>query len=246
MRRTAAYPRPSVLVVLATIAALLASHAAAQIDDRARALLEGIQPAAGERVETLQQTMLMILHQQGDMEVRTRTIFDYVNERAAIETEIAPGMVATILVEDGQARMAMGGMRLPLPGGVGDAFADVFESDPNDPLAGLDRATYDGPQSYGDLVSGEQVTVQGAVGVAGMDDVEVARYLFDDAGMLVAVVNESPDGLIVSVFDEPVTGSTAVGRDAVMYLETAAGFERFATMRFEEVLVNQPIPDDVF
>ncbi len=236
--------RPSVLIAVCT--ALLVSFAAAQIDDRARALLEGIQPAPGEAVDTLQQVMVMILHQQGDMEVRTRTVIDYVNERAAIETEISPGMVATIIVADGQVRMAMGGMSLPLPAAIGDEFADMFDADPNDPLAGIESASYDGVQSYGDLAEGEQVTVRGAVAVAGVDDTEVARYLFDGEGRLAAVVVDSSDGMIVSVFDEPVTGSTAVGSNATMYLETAAGYERFATMRFEQVLVNEPIPEGTF
>jgi hypothetical protein len=235
--------RPSVLIV---VAALLVSFAAAQIDDRARSLLEGIQPAPGETVETLQQVMLMTLHQQGDMEVRTKTVIDYVNERAAIETEISPGMVATIVVADGQVRMAMGGMSLPLPAAIGDEFADMFDADPNDPLAGIESASYDGFQSYGDLAEGEQVTVRGAVAVAGVDDAEVARYLFDGQGRLVAVVVDSSDGMVLSVFDEPVTGSTAVGSNATLYLETAAGYERFATMRFEEVLVNEPIPEGTF
>jgi hypothetical protein len=235
--------RPSVLIV---VAALLVSFAAAQIDDRARSLLEGIQPAPGETVETLQQVMVMTLHQQGDMEVRTKTVIDYVNERAAIETEISPGMVATIVVADGQVRMAMGGMSLPLPAAIGDEFADMFDADPNDPLAGIESASYDGVQSYGDLAEGEQVTVRGAVAIAGVDDAEVARYLFDGQGRLVAVVVDSSDGMVLSVFDEPVTGSTAVGSNATLYLETAAGYERFATMRFEQVLVNEPIPEGTF
>ena len=244
MLRIVERSRPSVLITVCM--AMLVSFAAAQIDDRARALLEGIAPSQGEVVETLQQVMVMTLHQQGDMEVRSSTVIDYVTKRAAIETEISPGMVATIIVADGQVRMAMGGMSLPLPAAVGDEFADMFDADPNDPLAGIESASYDGVQRYGDLVEGEQVTVRGTVAVAGVDDTEVARYLFDGQGLLLAIVVDSPEGAILSVFDEPVTGSTAVGRNATMYLETAAGFERFATMRFEQVLVNEPIPEGTF
>jgi hypothetical protein len=244
MHRIVERLRPSVLA--AVCVAMLVPFAAAQIDDRARALLEGIQPSQGEAVDTLQQVMVMILHQQGDMEVRTSTIIDYVGKRAAIETEIAPGTVATIIVDDGQVRMAMGGMSLPLPAAVGDEFAGMFDADPNDPFVGIESASFDGEQRYGDLVAGEQVTVRGAVSVAGVDDAQVARYLFDASGMLIAVVADTSDGVIVSVFDAPVTGSTAVGHDATMYIETAAGYERFATMRFEQVRVNEPIPEGVF
>ncbi len=225
----------------------IASIAFAQVDDRARDLLEGLVPPAGETVDTIQQTMVMTIHQQGDMEVRTRTVIDYVGRRAAIETEVAPGMVATVVIVDGQARMLMSGMALPLPAALADTFGSVFDRDPGEALPEGSSATYDGPMAYGDLLSGEQVTVRGASLVAGVQEAQESRYVFDDAGQLAGVATVTDDGLVVMVFDEPFNGSGVVGRNATMYLVDDAGTaELFATMRFEDVLVNEPIPEGTF
>lgn len=234
-------------LLLALVLALTAFVASAQVDDRARALLEGLVPPAGETIDTLQQTMVMTLHQQGDTQVRTRSVIDYAARRAAIETEMGPGMMATVLVVDGQVSMRMGGMSLPLPAALAESFDDVFERDPGEAFPEGSTATFDGPMAYGDLLEGDQVTVRGASLVAGVEDAEEARYVFDGAGRLLGVVSETDDGLMVMVFDEPFTGSGVVGRSATMYLLDAAGTaERFATMTFEDVLVNEPIPEGTF
>jgi hypothetical protein len=222
--------------------------AAAQVDDRARALLEGLQPPAGETIDTLDQVMHMtVFAGGGEQEVRTRTIVDYVGERAAIETEVGPDMVATMVFSDGQARMVVGGMSLPLPPTMSDAFDGIFDRAPEDLLADGATATYDGVQAYGDLVEGEQVTVTGGSLVAGVDGSDVSRYVFDDEGRLLAVVVDSDEGTLVTVFDEPFTGSAVVGRSATMYrLDDAGGSERFAIMTFEDVRINEPIEDGTF
>jgi hypothetical protein len=240
---------PSVPVrwLVALLLAALVAVAAAQVDERARTLLEGLVPPAGETVDTLQQVMVMTLHQQGDTEVRTSSIIDYVNRRAAIETEVGPGMVATVVIADGQMRMVLGGMSLPLPPALGESFDDVFDRDPGEAFPEGTVATYDGVQSYADLIEGEQVTVRGPSLVAGVEDAEASRYLFDAEGRLLGVVVESDEGLVATVFDEPFVGSGVVGRSATLYLIDAAGVaERFATMRFEDVRVNEPIPEGTF
>ena len=244
MKRT---PNRLPAVLLALVLAMTAFVASAQVDDRARALLEGLVPPAGETVDTLQQTMVMTLHQQDDMEVRTRTIIDYTTRRAAIDTELGEGMVATVVIADGEAKMLMSGMALPLPPALAESFDGVFDRDPGDALPEGSTATFDGPMAYGDLLEGDQVTVRGASLVAGVEDSEESRYVFDGSGRLLGVVSQTDDGLLVMVFDEPFTGSGVVGRNATMYLLDDAGTaERFATMAFEDVLVNEPIPEGTF
>ncbi len=246
IRRLVPRVRP-VLVLLALVAASLASSASAQIDDRARALLEGLRPTEVEAIETLDQTTVMTVEAQGGAEVRSRTVLDYVGQRARIDTEVAPGMTATILIVDGALSMDVGGMRLPLPPELGEQFGDVFASDPNDPLAGVESATFDGPVSYGDLVAGDQVTITGATEVAGLDGAEETRYVFAGDGGLLAVASDSGDGAtILMVFDEPMRGSPAVGRSATMYELRGGQSQRIATMRYEDVRINEPIPDDMF
>jgi len=48
------------------------------------------------------------------------------------------------------------------------------------------------------------------------------------------------------VFDEPLTGSPAVGRSAVLYRLQGSDAERFATIRYEDVRINEPLADDLF
>jgi hypothetical protein len=232
-----------VLLALATLASL----ASAQIDDRARALLEGLQPTEAEAIETLDQTTVVTVEAQGATEVRSRTLVDYVGKRARVDTEVAPGMSATILIVDGTLTMDVGGMRLPLPPELGEQFGDVFDSDPNDPLAGIESATFDGPVSFADLVAGDQVTVVGATEVAGLDGAAETRYVFADDGGLLAVATEGDGGAtVLMVFDQPLIGSPAVGRSATMYEVRDGQAQRVATIRYEDVRINEPIPEDAF
>jgi hypothetical protein len=222
---------------------LLASIASAQIDDRARALLEGLFVPREEAIVTLDQVMVMEVE---GMEVRTRTVLDYANEWARIETEAMPGMSMVILYVDGKLSMMMGGMVMPAMPGIADAYADIFAADPNDPYAGLERARYDGMQSYGNLVSGEQVTVWGSTAVAGLDGGEEARLLFNPAGELLAIVTDTEEGTILMVFDEPVSGSVALGNDATIYMQQGGSYQVFSRFRFEEARVNEPLDPALF
>lgn len=245
-------PRPlrpdrSALLAIVLVLATLASTATAQVDDRARALLEGLQPTEAEVIETLDQTTVVTVEAQDATEVRSRTVVDYVGQRARVDTEVGPGMAATVLIVDGTLSMNVGGMRLPLPPELGEQFADIFETDPNDPLAGIDSATFDGPVAYGDLVSGDQVTVTGAAEVAGLDGSGVTRYVFANDGGLLAVASDGDDGAtILMVFDQPLRGSPAIGRSAAMYELRGDQSQRVATIRYEDVRINEPIPDDMF
>lgn len=233
---------PSLVVALAA----LASIATAQIDPQARALLEGLQPAQVEAIDTLDQTIVTTVEVEGGTEVRSRTIIDYVHQRARIETEVAPGMGAVLVLVDGQLQMIVAGMRVPVPGELGEQFADILDGDPNDPLAGIERATFDGPVDIGGLVSGDQVTVVGSTQVAGVEDAEESRFVFGSDGSLLAVAFDSDEGTIVMVYDEPVTGSTAVGRGGTLYQVRGGQAERMATVRFEDVRINEPVSDDLF
>jgi hypothetical protein len=130
---------------------------------------------------------------------------------------------------------------------MADSFDGIFDRDPGEALPEGATATYDGPVAYGDLLEGQQVTVRGVSLVAGVEDADESRYVFDDAGSLIGVVSETDEGLFVTVFDEPFTGSGVVGRSAMTYLlDDAGNAEPFATMTFEDVLVNEPIPEGTF
>jgi hypothetical protein len=246
------YPRtmqrhPARLVRLLALL-LAAGLATAQIDDRARELLEGLQTGDQADIRTLDQTMIATIYAHGtEQTVRTRTQVDYERRRAAIETEPAPGMSIRIVIVDGQTRVFMGGMTMPIPPGVDDAYGSIFEREPDLFAEGV-SATYDGFQAYGDLLAGHQVTVRNAAVLPGVEGAQEQRLIFDDDGRLVGFVAEVAEvGVMVGVFDEPLQGNPFVGRDATMHLLLHDGTTQpFMRMRFEDARVNEPIDPAAF
>jgi hypothetical protein len=218
------------------------------IDDRARELLEGLQTGAQADIRTLDQTMIATIYVHGvEQTVRTRTQVDYEARRAAIETEPAPGMTIRIVVADGQTRVFMGGMAMPMPPGMDDTYGSIFEREPDLFAEGV-SATYDGFRTYGDLLAGHQVTVRNAAVLPGVEGVQEQRLVFDDDGLLVGFVTEVAEtGVMVGVFDEPLRGNPFVGRDATMHLLLDDGTTQpFMRMRFEEARINEPIDPAAF
>jgi hypothetical protein len=237
------------LLALLLVGVLLVTSAATgQVDDRARELLSGLQGGEHADIRTLDQTMVTTIYAGGiEQTVRTRTRIDYEGRRAAIDTELAPGMAVRVVIADGQARMLMGGASMPVPPDMGGTYDALFERGA-DLLGEGVSASYDGIQSYGDLLTGHQVTVRNAAGLPGVGAANEQRLVFDDGGRLVGFVAEVPDvGVMVGVFDTPHTGSPFVGSDATVYLLNADGTsERFMRMDFDDVRVNEPIEPDAF
>lgn len=232
------------------IALLIAAGVAtAQIDDRARELLEGLQTDEQAEIRTLDQTMIATIYAHGmEQTVRTRTQVDYEARRAAIETEPAPGMSIRIVIADGETRVLMGGMAMPMPPGMGDAYDSIFEREPDLFGEGV-GASYDGVQTYGDLLTGHQVTLRNAAGLPGVEGAPEQRLVFDDGGRLVGFVAEAAEvGVMVGVFDEPLQeGNPFVGRDATIHLLLPdATSQLFMRMRFEDARVNEPIDPAAF
>jgi hypothetical protein len=255
--RTLGYPRtmhphPTRFVLLLALL-LAAGMATAQIDeraidDRARELLEGLQTGDQAEIRTLDQTMIATIYAHGtEQTVRTRTRVDYEERRAAIESELAPGMSVRIVIANGQTRMLVGGMEMPLPAGMDETHGTIFEHELDLVAEGV-SATYDGVQTYGDLLAGHQVTVRDAAGLPGVEGAQEQRLVFDDDGRLVGFVAEVPEaGVMVGVFDEPQRGNPFVGRDATMHLLLDDGTTQpFMRMRFEDARVNEPIDPAAF
>jgi hypothetical protein len=218
------------------------------IDDRARELLEGLQTGAQADIRTLDQTMIATIYAHGmEQTVRTRTRVDYEGRRAAIESELAPGMAVRIVIANGQTRMLVGGMEMPLPPGMDETHGSIFEHELDLVAEGV-SATYDGVQTYGDLLSGRQVTVRNAAGLPGVEGAQEQRLVFDDDGRLAGFVAEAPEaGVMVGVFDEPQRGNPFVGRDATIHLLLDDGTTQpFMRMRFEDARVNEPIDPAAF
>ena len=244
------------LAVATLLALLLAPLAAAQPDERALHLLQGLHgadPWAGETIETLEMVMVMVYVERGDVEARTRIVVDYVGRRALIEADLGDGLSTTTRVADGSVSMTVGDEEIPLPPGMAALFDTLFEPPAStfDPLD-LD-ASYDGVRAYGGLVEGEQLTIRGESLLPGFGDVVPgtegitdAAYVFDGEGRLLALVYELAGETMLTMYDEPLTPGVAAWPASTTYRLGPDGAERIMRMHFELVRVNEPIPEGTF
>lgn len=242
--------RRAVASLAATALALL-SLAHAQVDDRARTLLEGITPQADAEYHTLHQSMTLTsyLPDATTQVSRNETVIDYDNRRAAIVTDLGGGMLSTTRYIDGKLTMTMTGvpMALPVPPQAAAAFDNIFDS-PNQPILHEGAsATYDGHQEYGELVSGEQVTYVGNWSLQGLPEGSSARFIFDGAGLLLATVTVSPGSpTTLMVYDEPLDGEHLAGASGSLYTDEDGEWVLTSTITFETWSINEPLDETVF
>ena len=235
--------RVGVLVLLC-----LQAGAFAQGDERARELLNGIMPATTPEIHTLQQVMTMTM--EDGTAVRTETIVDFDERRALIISDL--GDVHTTMRHlDGETQMIMDGEVVEMPAipGVADPFALVFE--PDQFVFDYDTAAYDGFVSYGDLVSGEQVTTTGDLGALGLSTGSSMRYVFGENGNLLAGISEIEAGqTLIMMFGGPdgVSGewNTQAGATIVTYEFNGETPTPYATIEFEPALINAPLDEELF
>src|SRR5690554_5135129 len=236
--------------VIAFALFLVAGLASAQVDDRARELLEGLNPD-GRTVEltTLDQTMTMTMYQGGDeLVTTTRVVIDYVGRRAALVSEVM-GMATTMVHRDGATVMKMNGMTIPVPPGMDQALNGAFDQTGaanllDDPDA---VATYDGVVSYADVLSGHQVTYTGDFGVPGAGiDASTIRWVFDDSGRLIGQVVPAEGTDLVYVFTGEPKVEGGLFYDADIYEVSGGAATPFGSVRYESVTINEPIDESLF
>jgi len=229
----------------------LGGSALAQIDAQSQALLDGLMATQQqEAIDTIDHTMVTTLY-SGDTETvtSTRTAIDFVNRRAVIITDLGGGMLSRLVHVDGATTMHMTGvpMALPVPAGMDVVFDTIF--DPQEALSEDPNATavYDGQVSYGDIVSGRQVTYTATYNIMGKDEVSVSRMIFDDAGAYIASVSEHPNGtLTITVFDEVANGAMFYARGSTMY-EFKDGKGTMSTrIEYQNVTINEPLDEALF
>lgn len=232
---------------------LLVGFASAQVDDRARELLEGLTPAAGFELTTLDQTTVMTIPPrdgQDEIVTRTRMAVDFVNERAAFITELTEGMSTRLVYQDGNSSMHIAGMpmALPVPADMASVFSDAFEQPSMDLLAQEDlTATYDGVVSYADVLQGHQVTYSGHYDPVGGTENGESSLVFDDAGELIGSATEVDGELMVMVYDAPYDPEQPLAtRDMTMYEIVGDSATLFATMTYEDQRINEPLDESLF
>lgn len=241
----------ALLRLTASLLLALAGSALAQIDARSQALLDGLTRAQqGDAVQTLDQTMVMTIYSGGSESVTsTRTVIDYANRRAVIFTDIGGGMMSRIVHVDGVTIMHMEGMPMAMPAlpGMDDMFDTLF--DPAQTLSDDPNATavYDGQVSYGDIVSGQQVTYTATYPQLGTNTEVVTRFIFDDSDEYIAQVMEGTDGSVtIMVFDPPTSDNPYVARGSAMYDFKDGVGTLTARTQYENVAVNEPLDEALF
>lgn len=230
------------------VLACLQAGAFAQGDERARELLEGITAVTPRTFHTLQQVMTVTM--EDGFATRTQHIIDFDNRRAIIYTDIGDSQ-ATMRHVDGRSEMIMDGevVEMPsLPGGA-DPFALIFE--PSLLEFDIDDATYDGFITYGDLVSGEQVTTTGAFTALGLPANATMSFVFAENGDMLAGVSDLDDGTkLIVMFDgiEGVDGAwdTVAGFKMLTYEFDGDTVKPYATMEFEPAIVDEPLDESLF
>lgn len=245
--------RPAWFTACLLVFAVLASSALAQIDSQSQALLDGLRdrlPAEQQEVQTIDQTMVITSTVEGsETTATTRSIIDYVNRRAVIFTDIGGGMVVRMVHVDGATTMHMPGMpmAMPVPAQLGGAFEGIFDA-PQTYAEDQDaRAVYDGQVSYGDIVSGQQVTYTTTIDSDGTPSENTSRLIFDASGEFIASVIEGSDGgEFIMVFGPSSDDAAYLYRDSTMYDFKDGVGTVIARTSYENVSINEPLDETLF
>lgn len=239
----------SLLVVLAGSVAL-----AQEIDPRARELLEGI-GGYPEEVRTFQASWVMTYHGglDGFGTMTSHIVIDVENRRLAGTFERAGGAEdpmnfdGTIRLVDGELTMVMMGMEVPAPPELVETYEAMFDQyGTTDPLAGIERATFDGPVDYGGLLVGDQVSIEGDVSLPNVAQVGVFRYVFAADGTLLGAHSETEVGEVLVLFEGMSGGLALPGASMRTYQLVDGAWQLAIEMRYEDVIVNAEIDEGLF
>lgn len=238
-RRTAA------LVASLLLATLLAT-ASAQVDARARALLEGLQPVTTEEVRNVDQTVVNTIYVDGDeMETNARIVIDFEGRRLVMLTEVAPGMSTRLLLKDGQVTMSMPGLPMTLPAPPESAAQLEQMFDQNEPilLKDGDTATYDGEVDYGGIVSGEQVTYTFH---DESGEPTTIQYLFQDGKIIGMHMDMDSSGEMLVAYDTAVDTQALLGYDSTTYMLDDGTWNIVSRSRVEAIAYNVVLDESLF
>lgn len=246
MRKRNATNSVRALVTL-LLAALLASAWAQDLDPRGVALLEGLQGGdVPDQIRNMDMSLSSITYMEGEeFETSSRTVIDYENQRAAIISEVM-GMQTRMMLVDGQTKMSVMGMSLPLPAEAAAEFDSIFDQPTaTSMLDGAQRITFDGPVNYGDLLVGDQVTYEGEADLYGAPDSPVMHYVFDGSGALLGVHLPMDGEEMIMVYREPVKDSM-MNFNMNVYRLAGGTWELLQEATLESLEYNIALDEDLF
>jgi hypothetical protein len=239
------------LVILLALCVLGA--ATAQVDERARELLEGAHLATEmPEFQTLQHTTIMTTYAPdgtSDAEMRTHSALDRENRRVAIRMFEAQELSMAMVFADGRGSMLMPGSGvMPVPPELAAFLNDLLDQPPTGSWQGYEDARFDGLRSYAGIVAGEQVTVWGfGATIPGLVMDAETRLLFDEAGRMIAVISETPDlGTVLAVIDAPTEAASLAMTSFTTYVLDDDGAVLLSRFRFEDVKVDDPLDESLF
>lgn len=234
-------------LLAALLAGLLTAAFAQDIDPRGLALLEGLgdggQP---DQIRNVDMTITSVTYVEGEeFSSRSRTVIDYENERAAIISEVM-GMETRMLLVDGQTRMSMMGMTMPLPPGTDSQFDSIFDQQTAASVVeGAQRITFDGPVNYGDLLVGDQVSYEGDASMYGTPESPVIHYVFNADGALLGMHMPAAEGEMIMVNKEPVH-DMAMGYDMNVYMWDGSAWNLVQETTLESMEYNTELDESLF
>jgi hypothetical protein len=238
-------------VLLAVLLAALFSVASAQIDERARTLMEGLAGGMHDEVNSLQMRLeVTTFPPDGDpVTMIIESIVDYVERRAVINqsSEAMGGFTSSFIISGDQITMSVMGMEQPVPPELAGEFSKIFDLPEAADVFGEDStASFDGAVNYGDLLAGDQVTYSGKFAVDGVTEVNEVQYVFNAAGELLGVHFDTGDGEVLMVYAEPVSGNSPLAADTSMYMNENGKWEPFVVMEYSGLIINGSIDDSLF
>lgn len=216
--------RPYTLCAL-LVAFSLGCVGLAQVDPRAKALLEGLEEGIAPQpatLETADTTSCYTFYEDGKAQPETciRIVMDLLNRRLYNESRtLYEGEPANtkLVYQNGRATFtdSISEELFEVPKAQLESlekmFAQVFEQLSGPVAPDYQNATYDGRVRYGDVLVGEQVTVKTTIPsvTAGLQpslkQVETtARYIFDPEGRALGGTAEVPtQGTLLQVYTDP-------------------------------------------
>lgn len=236
-------------MITTAVLLMVAGISFAQVDERARELLEGLAAdAAVYEIRTMEQVMTTYMHQLGTS-TTSRSIIDIENERAVGFTE--PGGLVMRYV-DRVLTMEAQGKEVPVSPELLQSFQGVFDQTYTFSVLDYEdaTATYDGVVNYADVLTGHQVTYSGGMlqilAPLSVAETSEVRYIFDDAGHLAGTVSGSDGIHIVSVIvGEPVVNGLMLFNMELYEVENDVATP-LATMSYETVSINEPVDETLF
>ena len=245
-----------VLVLLVLLSAgLVAGQVGAQIDERARELLEAHRPQAEVTdYRTVQQIVLITMYDDDgtvDWAVRVQIALDFENHRMSMVNFRDNELNFKVVYADGESLVYSPdtGIRPYAFAGQDETYAQFLDQRTVNPFEGIEAATYDGFHSYAGLVAGEQVTItEGFLDLPGAN-VRPFKLLFDEPGVLVASVVEPPEiGTVITVYDTPLSAHQLVDRpqDYSMYVVEDGEPRLVQRVSTEEIRFDELLDESLF